>query len=68
MAGVKLVSCADSSPGMLTDVVLCTFELIEKCTRKIEKQHKQMHDTALGMILKEAKKKAFDGWRVIEGL
>ena len=62
VTGVKLASCADSSSGMLTDVVLCTFELIERCTLEIAKQDKQLRDAALGMILKEAKKKAFDGW------
>jgi len=61
-SGVKLASCADSSSGMLTDVVMCTYELIEKCTKKIAKQDKQIRDAALGIIIKEAKKKAFDGW------
>ena len=62
VSGVKLASHADSSSGMLTDVIMCTYELIDKCTKEIEKQDKQMHDQALALIMKEAKKKAFDGW------
>lgn len=42
VSGVKLASHADSSSGMLTDVIMCTYELIEKCTKEIEKQDKQM--------------------------
>ena len=38
IAGVKLASHADSSSGMLTDVIMCTYELIEKCAKEIEKQ------------------------------
>ena len=38
VSGVKLASHADSSSGMLTDVIMCTYELIEKCAKEIEKQ------------------------------
>lgn len=44
VSGVKLASHADSSSGMLTDVIMCTYELIEKCTKEIEKQDKQMRN------------------------
>ena len=33
-SGMKLASHADSSSGMLTDVIMCTYELIDKCTKK----------------------------------
>ena len=62
VSGVKLASHADSSSGMLTDVIMCTYELIEKCAKEIEKQDKQMRDQALALIIKEAKKSVFDGW------
>lgn len=62
VSGVKLASCADSSSGMLTDVVVCTYELIERCMKEIAKQDKQMRDAALGVLIREANKKAFDGW------
>ena len=62
VSGVKLASHADSSSGMLTDVIMCTYELVDKCTKEIEKQDKQMRDQALALIIKEAKKKVFDGW------
>lgn len=62
VSGVKLASHADSSSGMLTDVIMCTYELIDKCTKEIEKQGKQMQDQALALIIKEAKKSVFDGW------
>lgn len=62
VSGVKLASNADSSSGMLTDVILYTYELINKCTKAIEKQDKQMRDQALALIIKAAKKKVFDGW------
>ena len=62
VSGVKLASHADSSSGMLTDVIMCTYELIDKCTKEIEKEDKQMRDQALALILKEAKKSVFDGW------
>lgn len=61
-SGVKLASHADSSSGMLTDVILCTFEFIEKCTNEIGKRDKQMKDQALALIVKDAKKTVFDGW------
>mgnify|MGYP005968988603 CR=1 FL=1 len=47
---------------MLTDVIMCTYELIDKCTKEIEKEDKQMRDQALALIIKEAKKSVFDGW------
>ena len=56
VSGVKLASHADSSSGMLTDVIMCTYELIEKCAKEVEKQDKQMRDQALALIIKEAKK------------
>lgn len=62
VSGVKLASHADSSSGMLTDVIMCTYELIDKCTKEIEKKDKQMRDQALALIIKEAKKRVFDGW------
>lgn len=36
LSGVKLASHADSSSGMLTDVIMCTYELIDKCTKEIK--------------------------------
>ena len=42
VSGVKLASYADSSSGMLTDVIMCTYKLIDKCTKEIEKQDKQI--------------------------
>lgn len=62
VSGVKLASHADSSSGMLTDVIMRTYELIENCTKGIETQDKQVRDEALVLIIKEAKKKVFDGW------
>ncbi|MCI9387931.1 MAG: hypothetical protein K1W36_09080 [Lachnospiraceae bacterium] len=62
LSGVKLASYADSSSGMLTDVILCTYDLIGKCTKEIEKQDKKMRNEALDIIIKEARKNAFDGW------
>ena len=62
VSGVKLASHADSSSGMLTDVIMRTYELIKKSTKEIEKQDKQMRDQALALIIKEAKKSVFDGW------
>ena len=61
LSGVKLASYADSSSGMLTDVILCTYDLIGKCTKEIEKQDKKMRNEALDIIIKEARKNAFDG-------
>lgn len=62
VSGVKLASHADSSSGMLTDVVMCTFELIDLCTQTIAKQDEEMKARALSLIIKESKKKIFDGW------
>lgn len=62
MSGIKLASHADSSSGMLTDVIMSTYEILKKCIEEIEKQDKQMRDAALAMIMKEARKKASDGW------
>lgn len=62
VSGVKLASHADSSSGMLTDVVMRAYDLIQKCTEEIARQDRQIKDEALAVLLKEAKKKAFDGW------
>ena len=62
IAGVKLASHADSSSGMLTDVIMCTYELIDQCTKEIKKQDKQMTDQALSLMIKVAKRRVFDGW------
>lgn len=62
VSGIKLASCADSSSGMLTDVILCAYELIDNCAKEIAKQDKEMRDQALALIIKNAKKKVFDGW------
>lgn len=62
VSGVKLASYADSSSGMLTDVVMCTFELIDLCTKTIAKLDEAVRNQALSLIIKESKKKAFDGW------
>lgn len=62
VSGVKLASYADSSSGMLTDVIVCTFELIGLCTQTIAKEDMEMRTKAFSLIIKEAKKKAFDGW------
>ena len=62
VSGIKLASHADSSSGMLTDVIMCTYELIDKCTKEIEKKDKQMRDQALALIIIAAKKRVFDGW------
>ena len=62
IAGVKLASHADSSSGMLTDVIMCTYELIDQCTKEIKKQDNQMRNQALALIIKVAKKSVFDGW------
>ena len=62
LSGVKLALYADSSSGMLTDVIMRTYELIGRCTKEIAKLDKQTRDMALGMLIKEAKKKVFDGW------
>lgn len=62
VSGVKLASYADSSSGMLTDVVMRSFELIGKYTERISTQDKQIRDEAVAFIIKESKKKVFDGW------
>ena len=64
VSGLKLASYADSSSGMLTDVIMYTYELIDQCTKEIKKQDKQMRDQALALIIKEAKKSVFDDWTV----
>lgn len=38
VSSVKLASHADSSSGMLTDVIMCTYDLIDKCTKEIKKR------------------------------
>lgn len=60
VSGVKLASHADSSSGMLTDVIMCAFELIELCTQTIAKQDILMRTRALSLIIKESKKKVFE--------
>lgn len=62
VSSVKLASHADSSSGMLSDVIMGAFELIELCTQTIAKQDIEMKTKALSLIIKESKKKAFDGW------
>lgn len=62
VSSVKLASHADSSSGMLTDVIMCAFELIGLCTQTIAEQDIEMKTKALALIIKESKKKAFDGW------
>ena len=62
VSGVKLASCADSSSGMLTDVIMRALELIDLSTQTIAKLDAAMRKHALSLIIKEAKKKAFDGW------
>ena len=62
VSGVKLASYADSSSGMLTDVIMYTFELIDLCTQTIAKQDVETKTKALSLIFKESKKKVFDGW------
>lgn len=62
VSGLKLASYADSSSGMLTDVIMRTYDLIDNCTKEIGKKDKQIRDKALTIIIREAKKKAFDGW------
>ena len=61
-SGTKLASHADSSSGMLTDVTTRSLKLVEKYTKEIAKQEKQIRDSALALIIKEAKKKAYDEW------
>lgn len=62
VSGVKLASHADSSSGMLTDVIIRAFEQIELCTQTIAKQDMVMRTQALSLIIRESKKKAFEGW------
>lgn len=62
VSGVKLASYADSSSGMLTDVVMCAFELIDLCTQTIAELDVTLRNQALSLLIKESKKKAFDGW------
>lgn len=57
VSGVKLASCADSSSGMLTDVIMRAFELIDLSTQIIAKLDAAMRKHALSLIIKEAKKK-----------
>ena len=47
---------------MLTDVIMRAFELIDLSTQTIAKLDAAMRKHALSLIIKEAKKKAFDGW------
>ena len=54
VSGVKLASYADSSSGMLTDVIMYTFELIDLCTQTIAKQDVETKTKALSLIFKES--------------
>lgn len=62
VSGVKLASYADSSSGMLTDVIMYAFELIELCTQTITELDMEVRTKSLALIIKESKKTAFDGW------
>lgn len=62
VSGVKLASYADSSSGMLTDVVMCAFEVIDLCTQAIAKLDTTVRNQALSLLIKESKKKTFDSW------
>ena len=56
VSGVKLASHADSSSGMLTDVIMCTYELIEKCAKEIEKTGQTNAGTSICIDYKRGKK------------
>lgn len=62
VSGVKLASYADSSSGMLTDVIMCAFERIGLCTQAIAKKDAIMRNQASSLIIKTSKKKVFEGW------
>lgn len=62
VSGVKLASYADSSSGMLTDVVMSAFEVIDLCTQAIAKLDTTVRNQALSLLIKESKKKTFDSW------
>lgn len=56
VSGVKLASHADSSSGMLTDVIMCTYELIDKCTKEIEKKRQTNAGSGTCINYKRGKK------------
>ena len=60
--GAKLASRADSSSGMLTDVMTHALRLIGDCAQELSGQEKQMRDQAFAGMMRVAKRKAFDGW------
>lgn len=63
VTGVKLASNADSSSGMLTVAVEDALSLVESCSGEIAKSDNiEIKETAFAIILRESKKKAFDGW------
>ncbi len=62
VTAIKLASQADSSSGRLTEVVERSYDLIEESCQTIALEDKEMRNTALKMVFKEAMKKAFDGW------
>lgn len=57
VSGVKLASCADSSSGMLTDVIMRAFELIDLSTQTIAKLDAAMRKHALSLIIRKQRKK-----------
>lgn len=58
VSGVKLASCADSSSGMLTDVIMRAFELIDLSTQTIAKLDAAMRKHALVIDYKGSKEKS----------
>lgn len=62
VSGVKLASYADSSSGMLTDVVLLSLDMVREYTEFLVDQDKEISEKAFSMILKESRKRAFRGW------
>ena len=58
VSGVKLASHADSSSGMLTDVIMCTYELIDKCTKEIEKKRQTNAGSSTCINYKRGKKES----------
>ncbi|EKC44369.1 hypothetical protein LEA_20680, partial [human gut metagenome] len=61
VSGVKLASHADSSSGMLTDVIMCTYQLIDKCTKKSKKGPTNA-GSSTSINSKRGEKSVFDGW------
>lgn len=62
VSGVELASCVDNSTGMLTELIMCTYEMIGRCTGELAKQDKPVRDKALTLITREARKGVFNGW------